>query len=148
MSDAQTIRSAWYDNQKLRPFKSDPDVLAAITPPGGEWAAVAPDGAITRSVKWNATEVCQVNPQGQLDDLTEGSIAMGLRAMPVTDTALRVIMTLAIDPTNAPLIARVAETAIAYIEAPAPRLKEPEEEPDEDGGYDQDEGLRWEDNVP
>jgi len=144
VNEAQTIRSAWYDNQKQRPFKSDADVLAAITPPGGEWATVAYDGAITRSVRWNGTEVCQVNPQGQLDDLTEGQIAMGLRAMPVTDTALRVIMTLATDPANAPLIAKIAETAIAYIEAPAPRLKEPEEEPDEDRDDYQDEGPRWE----
>jgi hypothetical protein len=128
VSDAQAIRTAWYGNQKLRPFKSDADVLAAITPPGGEWVAVAEDGAITRKVRWRGIEVCQVNPLGEIDDATEGQIAMGLRATPVLDTALRAIMTLAANPENAPLIAKVAETAIAYIEAPAPRLKEPEDE--------------------
>jgi hypothetical protein len=133
MSDAQAIRTAWYGNQKLRPFKSDPDVLAAITPPGGEWVAVAEDGAITRSVRWRGTEVCLVNPAGDIDDATEGQIAMALRATPVLDTALRVIQSLAADPENAALIAKVAETAIAYIETPAPRLKEPEDDPDVDG---------------
>jgi hypothetical protein len=132
VSDAQAIRTAWYGNQKLRPFKSDPDVLAAITPPGGEWVAIAEDGAITRMVKWGATEVCLVNPAGDIDDATEGQIAMALRATPVLDTALRVIQLLAADPENAALIAKVAETAIAYIETPAPRLKEPDDEPDDE----------------
>jgi hypothetical protein len=138
MSDHNTIRQAWLANQKLRPFKVHDDVLRAITPPGGEWNAAAPDGAIARSVMWNSMEVCQVNPQGQLADDVEGDITMGLRATPVLDTALRTIMTLAADPTNAPLIAKIAETAIAYVEMPAPRIKEPEDDEADEDELDED----------
>lgn len=138
MSDFQTVRDAWYANQKERPFKSDSDVLRALTPPGGEWVAVAPDGATTRSVMWNATEVCQVNPRGQLNDWVEGEITMGLRATPVLDTALRVIMTLAGKEENAALIKRIAETAIAYVELPPPSLRTPD---DEEAELSDDEGA-------
>lgn len=121
MSDIhRTIRDAWLAHQRRRPYRSDEEVLRAITPPGGEWEAKFPEGAITRQVVWNAIEVALVNPSGSLDDSTEGQIAMGLRATPVLDTALRVIHELSDNPDNLPLIARIAETAVAYIEASPP----------------------------
>ena len=131
MSDAQTIREAWYSSHHLRPHRSKPDVLQAITPPGGEWQAVAKQGAITRSVVWRGLEVAQVNPAGTFDDLTEGQITMGIRATPVLDAALRTILTLARDGADPALIASIAETAIAYIEMPAPacRAADDEDEP-------------------
>ena len=138
MTDFQTIRDAWYENQKRRPDPSDPEVLRAITPPGGEWTAEADVGAITRSVRWGLTEVCLVNPNGSLGDTIEGDITMGLRATPVMDTALRAIMSLSGDPANMALIRKIAMTAIAYVEMPAPHIHLPH---DEDEPEEQDEGC-------
>ena len=60
---------------------------------------------------------------------------MVLRATPVLDTALRVILSLAkpgnddglIPLVDTRLIALIAETAIAYIEMPAPVFQETED---------------------
>jgi hypothetical protein len=122
MTEQQAIKAAFRSAQALRPYRLDYDVLEAITPPGGGWQAVARDGAITRSVLWGGIEVANVNPVGSLDDETEGQIAMGLRATPVLDTALRAILHLASQglPNNMILISKIAETAIAFIEFPAP----------------------------
>lgn len=132
MNDATTIKTAWYDAQKRRPYKSDAEVIKAITPPGGEWTCEVPEGAIRRSVIWGAIEVAYVNPRGQLGDSIESDIAMGLRATPVMDTALRTILVLAESAQNVGLIRTIAETAIAYVEMPAPAIKEPPDDEEND----------------
>lgn len=131
--DKMKIATAYYAAEKRRPYAVDKDVIAAVTPGGGDWTCEAKAGAITRSVMWGGTEVALVNPRGQLSDATEGDIAMGLRAMPVCDKALRVIMALAQDPENAPLIAQIANSVIAYIELPAPKITRPADEEDDEG---------------
>lgn len=127
MNITTTIKDAWYGAQDLRPYTPDQEILYAITPPGGEWNCVAAPGAVTRSVMWRRTEMCCVNPSGDLDDATEGQIAMGLRSTPVLDTALRVILTLSRQGCDAALIGKVAKTALAYLEQPAPSIDEPED---------------------
>lgn len=129
------IARAWFGTVG-RFYVADPELLRALLPPGGEWECVAREGAITRTVMWKATEVCLVNPGGSLDDRTEGHIAMALRATPALDKALRVIQALAADPANLQLIARVAETAIAYIQMPAPEIVEPDDDgPDDEPAF-------------
>lgn len=128
LTDKQIIAGAWLDAEKHRPYLLDTGLLHDLTPGGGDWACKVPDGAICRSVFWRSTEVAHVNPSGDLDDTTEGQIAMALAASPVTDKSLRVILALADDSANLPLIRRIAETAVAHIEAPAPRVPEPDNE--------------------
>lgn len=104
------------------------EVVKAIVPPGGEWRCVVEPGAITRSVVWNQTEVCLVNARGDLNDTSEGQIAMALRATPAMDMALRAIYSLAGKPENLELIQDVARAAIAYVEMDAPPVREPDED--------------------
>lgn len=132
-NDKMTINTAYYEAQKRRPYAVDKEIIAAVTPAGGDWTCEAKDGAICRSVVWGRTEVALVNPRNQLSDGTEGDIAMGLRAMPICDMALRTIMVLAEDPANAPLISKIAHSVIAYIELPAPKIARPTDEQDDEG---------------
>lgn len=127
------LERAFYAAQERRPYKADRALIKALLPPGGEWVAVAPPGAICRSVMWGLIEVAHVNPAGNLSDLVEGQIAMGLRATPLIDRALRTIMVLAEDPANLAIIREIAEAAIVFIEMPAPALKERDEEEGEEG---------------
>lgn len=137
--DARTkINDAWQEEGSigrlgLRPF-ANKAIQEALVPGGGDWQCVAPEGAVTRSIVWKGTEVALVNPRGDLSDYTEGDIAMGLRATPVMDKALRAIFVLARKEENLALIADIARAAIDYVEQPAPRLREPEDEDDEAEG--------------
>jgi hypothetical protein len=126
------IRSAFYEAEKARPYKMNPEIIKATTPPGGDWTCVAPEGAICRSVVWGRQEVAYVNPSGDIGDVVEGQIAMAMRALPTMDAALRAIIVLAGNPANAPLIAELAESVIAFVELPAPAIKQPEEEEEPD----------------
>lgn len=131
------INDAWYEEASigrrgLLPG-ADKTIQQALIPAGGDWQCIAPEGAITRTVVWGRTEVALVNPRGDLPDPTEGQIAMALRATPLMDKALRTISILAKDPTNSELIERIARAAIDYVQQPAPRIIEPEDdEPTED----------------
>ena len=87
----------------------DQEIQAALVPDGGDWECVAPDGAITRSIIWRGLEVALINPRGDLDDTTEGRIAMGMRATPVMDKALRAICVLANMPDSTALIRSIAQ---------------------------------------
>jgi hypothetical protein len=137
ITDAQMIHRAWDEEGSrsrlgLRPAASR-DIQAALIPSGGDWQCVAADGAITRSIVWGRVEVALINPRGDMSDSTEGQIAMGMRATPIMDKALRVISVLADDPANSNLIGRIARAAIATVETAAPPIREPEpEETDED----------------
>lgn len=121
----QTISKAWDASELQQPFAVSDDILRALIPRGGAWDVVAAPGSVTRSLKWGRIEIALINPAGALTDRVEGQISMGLRATPVLDKALRSIMILAKDPENLPLIAQIAETAVAYIELPAPTVPEP-----------------------
>lgn len=125
--DAQAIRSAFYEAQNCRPYLLDRAIAEAATPDGGEWRCVAGPGAVTRSIVWRGQEVALVNPRGDIDDETEGQIAMAIRAIPTLDAAMRSIIVLAKDAGNLPLIQRLAVAVIAFLEQPAPRIPEPEE---------------------
>jgi hypothetical protein len=127
MSDNKTIQAAWYRASDLKPYPLDADTLAGIVPAGGDWRVEAKPGAICRTVMWNRAEVAYCNPAGDLDDEVEGHIAMAIRALPAMDKALRCIIALADDPENLPLIQRIAETVMAYVEQPAPMVHEPED---------------------
>ncbi len=134
-TDVQAIEAAWQEEGSLirmglRPA-ADRVVQAALVPPGGKWECTARDGAVTRSITWEEREVALVNPCGWMGDGLEGDIAMGIRATPVMDRALRVIFILARNPGNIELIGRISRAAIAYVEQPAPRIPEPEEEEEE-----------------
>lgn len=135
------INDAWHEEASigrlgLRPF-ANTTIQKALIPAGGDWQCVAPEGAITRTVMWGQTEVALVNPRGDLHDSTEGQIAMALRATPLMDKALRVISMLAKDPANSTLIERIARAAVDYVEQPAPRIVEPD---DDDQDIDDEEG--------
>ena len=135
MNDIEKIRSAWEDEGSIcrlgmRPA-ADKTIQGALVPPGGDWSCVALDGAVTRSIIWNGTEVALVNPRGDMVDHIEGQIAMGMRATPVMDRALRVISVLASDAENLDLIRRIARAAVDLVEQPAPAIVEPDES-DED----------------
>lgn len=119
------IYRAFQQAQSRRPYKTDSQLVAALTPPGGEWTATAAAGAVTRSIEWNGREVALVNPRGDLDDETEGQITMALRSLPLLDCAMRTILVLAESGDNLDLIREIAETAIAVIERPAPPIPEP-----------------------
>lgn len=125
--DVQKIHKAWLEGGTIA-HPANAEIQAALVPPGGDWNCTAKPGAITRSIVWRGQEVALVNPRGDLDDATEGHIAMALRAAPVMDRALRVIRVLSHDPENLALIGDIARAAIATIEQPAPPIPEPEEE--------------------
>jgi len=131
--NAGTVREAFYAAQSHRPYKLNPDLVKAATPPGGDWHAVALPGAICRSVIWGKIEVAHMNPRGDLDDATEADITMAARALPVMDAALRAIIVLSEKPENGALIRELAASVIAYVEMPAPRISEPDDEEDENG---------------
>lgn len=122
MDTHATIKTAYCDAQSRRPYMRNDAVIKSLAPDGGDWHVVAPPGAICRSVIWGRTEVCLMNPSGQLFDTVEADIAMAFRAMPITDVALRSIIVLAEKPENLALIRSIAESVIAYIEQPAPKL--------------------------
>lgn len=124
------VRQAYFDAQRRRPYAASVDVIAAITPGGGDWQCVARDGRITRSIFWNGREVALMNPAGDLDDGTEGQIAMAVRALPTMDTALRAIIVLAESDGNLTLIRDLAVSVIEFVERPAPRIKKPESDAD------------------
>lgn len=126
LTDRGKIADAWW-KEKTGRLPADDAVRSALVPDGGDWQCVVEDGAITRSIVWRGTEVALVNARGDLDDRTEGQIAMAFRAAPVMDKALRVIAVLAKDPDNLDLIARIASSAIDIVEQPAPRVPEPED---------------------
>jgi len=131
MNDREKIEFAWEEEGKLirlslRPA-ADRDIQKVLIPPGGDWKCVAPDGAVTRSIVWQQTEVALINPRGDMLDGLEGDIAMGIRATPVMDRALRVISVLAADSENLDLIRRIARAAVDYVEQPAPAIQEPDE---------------------
>ena len=128
-----TIRTAFYDADNRRPYKMNADAIKEVTPPGGDWKCVAFDGSIRRSVTWGRIVVANLNPNGGIDSTTEGQIAMAIRALPLMDAALRSIIVLAGNPANLPIIAELAESVIAYVEMPAPRIKESDEDGDEKG---------------
>ena len=122
-SDISTlIRRAFHVAQSRRPYTTNDPLLRAILPPGGDWRVTAAPGAVCRSVMWGTTEVAHVNPRGQLDDGTEADIAMGLRAVPLLDAAMRCILVLAEDVRNLTLIREIAMSAVAFVEMPAPVL--------------------------
>jgi hypothetical protein len=104
---------------------ANPDIQKAIIPPGGD--------DIARSITWNKTEVCLVNARGDLHDRVEAQIAMGLRATPVMDMALRTIWALSKKPENLDLIGDIARAAIVYVEMDAPRVPDPKDEGDSAG---------------
>lgn len=132
MSDIEKIHKAWDEEGSIGRLgllpATDKAVQAALVPPGGDWQCVALEGCVTRSIIWRGSEVALVNPRGDLGDSVEGQIAMGFRATPVMDRALRVIFVLASKPENLDLIARIARAAIVTVEQPAPRIHEPDEE--------------------
>lgn len=136
--DTKAIEDAWYAERVAR-VPADKTLQAALVPPGGNWRCIAEQGATTRSIVWNEMEVALVNPRGDFLDHLEGELAMGIRATPIMDKALRVIFVLARDPANLDLIGRIARAAIDYVEQPAPAMPEPDEE-------EEDEPLR--DAVP
>ena len=135
--EREAIEAAWQEEGSLtrlglRPV-ADADIQQQLIPAGGDWQCVAGDGAITRSITWNAVEVALLNPGGDLPDHVEGEIGMGMRACPVMDKALRVIFILAREAEkNRELIIKIARAAIAYAEQPAPALHEPENEEGDD----------------
>lgn len=133
----------------LRPAP-DKEIQAALVPAGGDWQCRAEDGAVTRSIFWRGVEVALINPRGDLHDFTEGEVAMGIRATPIMDKALRAIWALTThnddpDPTSdavtLELIGKIARAAIAAVEQPAPRIFEPEEEPDDEDAPPEPDGY-------
>jgi len=129
--DLEKIHQAWDEEGSLlrlgmRPA-ADKAIQAALIPPGGDWRCVALEGAIMRSITWQDMEIALVNPRGDMHDHLEGEIAMGIRATPIMDRALRVIFVLARNTENLGLVERIARAAIDYVEQPAPRIPEPEE---------------------
>jgi hypothetical protein len=123
MSDANAIRQAFFAAQSRRPYSQDEAIVNAATPPGGEWTCAAEEGTVTRSIVWGGREVALVNPRGDIDDETEGQIAMAMRALPLMDAALRAIIVLAEDAANLALVRTLAVSCIAFVEMPAPRLR-------------------------
>lgn len=137
--DTEKMLSAWHEEGQRQfngaQLKVDRDIAKALIPPGGDWLCIAPPGAITRSILWRDKEVALINPRGDLDDATEGDIAMGMRATPIMDTALRMILVLAEDAGNLELIRKICGTAIATVMLPAPAIVEIEED-ESDAGED------------
>lgn len=145
-TNIEIMFAAWLAEPTMRSEMKHPvdmDIQSALAPPGGDWQCIAATGAITRSIIWRRQEVALINPRGDLDDSTEGDIAMGIRATPIMDTALRIIFSLALgigdgneeDWANERiLIGEIARAAIDYVEQPAPAIVEPDE--DEEAGAD------------
>jgi hypothetical protein len=128
MSDIQAINDAWHAETSRRPHPAaDAAIQAALIPAGGKWECTASNGAITRSIVWRGIEVALVNPRGDLDDVIEGQIAMGFRAAPVMDKALRVIFMLSQQPNTSDRIGKIARAAIDYVEQPAPPISDPDD---------------------
>ncbi len=130
--DAKAISRAFYDAEKRRPYQLDEGLIKAATPPGGDWSCEAALGSVTRSVVWQGREVALVNPRGDLDDSTEGQIAMAMASLPTMDAALRSIIVLAETTDNLDLIRALAIAVIAHVERPAPAIPEPDD--DEEAG--------------
>jgi|HubBroStandDraft_1064217.scaffolds.fasta_scaffold151801_2 hypothetical protein len=144
MSDVPSVvRRAFYDAQKRRPYAMDAKIVEASTPSGGDWRCVAEPGAISRSIMWRGTEVAHVNPRGQLDDATEGQIAMAIAAVPALDAGMRAILVLAEDAENLLAIRELATSLVAFIEIDAPKMNRPgaEDGDDPDGEQYEDEDL-------
>lgn len=131
----RAIHAAWDEEGSIGRLGMRPaankDIQKALIPGGGDWQCIVHEGAISRTIVWNRTEVALVNPRGDLHDHTEGRIAMGLRAMPVVDKALRVILILAQKVENLDFIRDIARAAVDYIEQPAPRVPDPTEDEDD-----------------
>ena len=125
---APLIIRAFHEAQKRRPYLADDAIIKAIIPPGGDWECVATSGSVVRSIMWGSKEVALVNARGDLDDVTEGHIAMALRAAPAFDAAMRAILVLAESADNLWLIRQMAESVIAFVEMPAPRVVDDEDE--------------------
>jgi hypothetical protein len=121
------IYQAFLEAEKRRPYAAAPALVARAIPVGGEWECVAPDGAISRSILWNGREVALVNPRGDIDDETEGQIAMAMAALPLLDATIRTILVLAESADNLPLIRELAAGVIVHVERPAPRFAEAED---------------------
>lgn len=136
IQDISAIDNAWQKEASLRRLGlrqwPDRNIMAALVPHGGDWECVYPRGAATRSIVWNGTEVAIINPQGALLDSVEGDIAMGMRACPIMDKALRVIFSLAGDPANLDLIKRVARAGYGAAELSPPPLLDPHPEDEEE----------------
>lgn len=135
-ADIRKINDAWdregsLTRLGLRP-SCDRQIQAALVPPGGDWQCVALEGQPTRSIIWNQTPVALMNPLHFMGSGLEGEVAMGIRATPLMDRALRVISILADDPANAHLIQDIARAAINYVEQPAPQFAQEPDEDDED----------------
>lgn len=131
INDAFNAEFLLRESGRLPPL--DQEIQAALIPAGGDWECVASDGAITRSIMWRGREVALINPRGDLDDITEGQIAMGMRATPVMDKALRAICVLANQPDSTALIGSIARAAIDTVMRAAPTVREPED--DDDAAY-------------
>ena len=131
MTSQQKIRRAFLDAQSRRPYRLDAEIVAAATPLGGEWFVIADVEKMRHQVMWHHARVADVDPDGRLDRRTSADIAMALGATPTMDCALRVIIVLAESGENLALIRTIAESVIAYIERPAPKLPTPPEETDE-----------------
>ena len=131
-TERERIEAAWQMEGSIRRLNLLPAVnkavQAALVPPGGEWRCVVTPGASMRLIDWEGVQVALVNPRDDLPDRIEGEVAMGLRATPAMDRALRVIFVLAQDAANLDLIRDIARAAIDYVEQPAPAIPEPAEE--------------------
>lgn len=121
------VYRAFLEAEKRRPYAPAPGLVARAVPAGGEWECVVPAGAICRSILWNGREVAHVNPRGDLDDETEGQIAMAMAALPLLDATIRTMLVLADTADNLSLIRELAAGVIVHIEQPAPRIFEPED---------------------
>lgn len=132
----QRINAAWDEEGSIGRLGMKPaankEIQDALIPRGGDWTCIAREGDITRRVMWRSTEVALINPRGDLADQTEGQIAMAIRAMPMLDKALRAIWILAKDPANSELIGQMARAAIDYVEQPAPRIADSDDEEHDD----------------
>lgn len=96
------------------------DLVEELTPPGGHWDCGFADGCAHLSILYDGFVVATINPNGELANEIEGDIAMGIRASPILEKALRCITLLAGNPNNLELICRIARTAVAAAQLPAP----------------------------
>jgi len=130
MNDAQKITTAFFDAQMARPYVANVGLVEAATPPGGEWLCEAANGRLV--ITWNGMDVAHINPYRSFPQSLAGEVSMGIRAAPVMDSTLRIILSLAADVDNLALIAKLASAVIAYVEMPAPKLTSSDDESDED----------------
>lgn len=139
MDQLALIKRAFVEAQSRRPYAASKCLVDIVCPPGGDWRCVVANGSICRTIEWGSKEVALVNPRGDLDDVTEGQIAMAMRALPALDAAMRIILVLAESADNLATIRSIAESLLAYGEMPAPAIPSDEpEETDEDDteGYE------------